>query len=246
MAANKNWELEPTKNPLNWKNGEPTDICNSWYMIWYQSPWQFGYFNALKSNTEMQHTKELKENFVTLLKWRIDLLKKMGHNPVVVLPPRKSTWNQTMKFAIDALEDIEYIKIKSPDYRGVHFLKDRDERERTIQAVYPKWKVKFNPSVLELKNIHYIFIDDYYTTGVTTKAVLNIIQDNTRLPEINLKNGEFTNFEALYITRTQNKRNIKSKNMWVVDTTLSNKTNKYAKETKFASSMRDNSFYKKI
>ncbi|TCG11265.1 hypothetical protein [Mycoplasma todarodis] len=245
MVENKNWELTPTKNPLNWKDGEPTDICNSWYMVWYQAPWKFGYFNALKSNKEMQHTKDLKENFIDLLKWRVDLLKKTGQNPVIVLPPRKSTWNQTMLFAVEALEDVEFIKIKSPDYRGVHFLVDRDERERTIQSVYPKWKVKFNPTVLELKNVHYIFIDDYYTTGVTTKAVLNIIQENVRLPETNLENGEFTNFEAIYISRTQNKRNAKSKNMWVVDPSLSEKVNKYAKETKFTSSMRDSSFYKK-
>ncbi|NQZ29377.1 MAG: hypothetical protein HRT98_03225 [Mycoplasmatales bacterium] len=244
MEKNK-WKLEPTKNPLNWEDGEPTNICNSWYMIWYQPPWQFGYFNALKSNTDTEHTKDLKEKFIELLRWRIESIKKMGHNPVVILPPRKSTWNQTMKFSVDAIEDLEYIKIKSPDYRGVHFLKDKDERERTIQAVYPKWKVKFKPSVLKLKHIHYIFIDDYYTTGATTKAVLGVIQNNIRLPKPKLKNKEFANFEALYISRTQNKRNIKSKNMWVVDDALSDKTNKYAKETKFVSSMRDNSFYKK-
>ncbi len=169
----------------------------------------------------------------------------MGQDPVIVLPPRKSTWNQTMKFVVDALEDVELIKIKSPDYRGVHFLIDRDERIETIKSVYPKWKVKFDASVLELKNIHYIFIDDYYTTGTTTKAVLNVIQDNPRLPETIMEDGELKNFEALYISRTQNKRNAKSKNMWVVDSSLSERTNKYAKETKFSSSMRDSGFYKK-
>ncbi len=245
MLENKNWELTPTKNPFNWKDGEPTDICNSWYLAWYQAPWKFGYFNALKSNSEMQHTKDIKESFIELLKWRIELIKKMGHNPVVVLPPRKSTWNQTMMFAISALDGIDYIKIKSPDYRGVHFLKDKDERERTIKAVFPKWKVKFDSNILELENVHYIYIDDYYTTGITTKSVLNIIQNNTRLPEVQLENEEFINFEALYLTRTQNKRNAKSKNMWVVDEGLSKKINKYAKEATFKSSMRDSGFYKK-
>ncbi len=246
MIEKNNWELRPTKNPMAWKDGEPINILNSWYLVWYQPPWQFGYFNALKSNKEKLHSLELKNQFINLLKWRIDLLKKSGHNPVVVLPPRKSTWNQTMEFVVDALGDILFIKIKSPDYRGIHFLKNKEEREQTIQRIFPKWKIKFDASLLDLEKLHYIFIDDYFTTGITTQYVFKAIQENKRLPKPSLEKNEFNNFEALYISRTQNKRNVKSKNMWIVDPTLSVSINKYAKKTKFEDSKRDSGFYKNI
>ncbi|CAM9121352.1 hypothetical protein MYMA111404_02165 [Mycoplasma marinum] len=244
MKNQENLQIKPTTNPLDWRNGNPTDMCKSWYMIWYKAPWNFGYFNAFKSK-ESEYTTDVIEAFLELLKWRIDMIVKSGSTPIIVLPPRKNSWDQTMKFVVENIEGVEFIKIKTPEYRGLHFLKDKEEREKTIESVFPKWKVKFNPEVLEKENVHYIFVDDFYTTGTTTKAVFKAIQENTRLPEIKLVDDELTNFDALYMARTQNKRNAKSRNMWIVDFELSEKVNKLALDDKFKDNERDSSFYKK-
>ncbi len=197
----KNINPSPQEEVLIWKNNRPEVKFNARYIIWYKRPWNSDLLKDLKSNNVFGDTKEIKIQFITIINHRISTLNNKGIRPIIIFPPQKSGHAKSVAFIEKYLKGKYNIaNITSPNYKKLHTASSATERDLIIKEASKKWELNYTHS---RSNPYFIFVDDIFTRGTTSREVfLKIEQEWFKNENYIVADEVIQNFEGIFLCRT--------------------------------------------
>ena len=191
----------PQKEVLIWKDGYPEVKFDARYIIWYKKSWESNLLKDLKSNNIFGVTREIKLRFIEVINKRITNLNNGGFRPIIIFPPQKYGQEKSMAFIEPFLKGkYNLANITSPNYKKLHTASGATERDLIIEEAAKKWELNY---VRSKANPYFIFVDDIFTGGTTSRKVfLKIKNDWFQNEEFFISDEVLHNFEGIFLCRT--------------------------------------------